>query len=116
MERVARQRAAACHEVFMQLAADGLVVRLGRAWLGRPGGLLVDPERDGVGDQLVAFALAGTGRHRGAGVVRRRERLRMFGRGRSARARRNKQPRDPPHDSSMVACSRWRCGSPRCWA
>jgi len=68
----------------MQLAAHGFVVRLGGALLGGPPGLLVDAQGDGVRDELVAFALAGTGPGWGSRVVRGRERLGMLGRVRSA--------------------------------
>jgi hypothetical protein len=89
----------------MQRAAYRLVIRFGRAWLAGPRGLLVDPQRDGVRDQLIAFALAGTGRRRGPDVVRRRGQLRVLGRASSTRACCNKQPGDPPHGAAMVAFS-----------
>ena len=67
----------------MQFAAHGFVVRFGRPLCGGSRGLLVDPERDGVRDELVTFAFAGAGAGRGwkAGVARWRDRLGMLGRG-----------------------------------
>src|SRR6185503_11732619 len=60
-EGVAREGAAARHEVFMELAADRFVVGLGGARLAGARGALVDAEGDGVGDERLAVALARTG-------------------------------------------------------
>ena len=86
----------------MQPAADRLVVGLGRARLYRAGGLIVDPERDGVGDQLVAFALARRGLDGRGAVVTGRLLRRLWGRDGAARACRDEQPTEPSH-AAMVA-------------
>src|SRR5262249_38018959 len=102
------ERAAAGREVVVQLAANGFVIgRRGRGAGGGRGALL-DAEGDGVGDELVAFLLGGSGVRRlaghrawGHGVVRG---CAAGARERAARARKEEQG-DPAHGGSMLARS-----------